>query len=200
MNKILIFLSGATIGAGAAYYFTKKYYERIANEEIEEVRTHFEQREKARKYDTTTKEFPEDITPHEFVKIDEDGEEEHIIATDFDSAEEVEYWREHGGTFQDPYVIAYDDIFDVGFVEHDWDTVELTYYADDILADELDDRFLDAEYLIGDDFRYHFGDYDENMVIIRNEEQRTDYIIRKDSRHFSEISKKPHRVRDGDDE
>ena len=46
MNKLFIFIAGAGIGAGTAWYFTKKKYEKIADEEIESVKEHFERRKK----------------------------------------------------------------------------------------------------------------------------------------------------------
>lgn len=46
MNKLFIFIAGASIGAGTAWYFTKKKYEKIADEEIESVKEHFERRKK----------------------------------------------------------------------------------------------------------------------------------------------------------
>ena len=67
MKNVLIFLAGAGIGAGATWYFVKKHYEKIADEEINDVVTRF------KAYRDQLEETHKEV---EEVKEDADGEDD----------------------------------------------------------------------------------------------------------------------------
>lgn len=71
------------------------------------------------------------------------------------------------------------------------DIVELTYYADGILADEIDDAISedDIEALIGLESLEHFGEYEEDSVAVRNERLHIDYLILRSVREYCEVEK-----------
>ena len=78
--------------------------------------------------------------------------------------------------------------------EKGYEQIGLTYYADGVLADDGDEILEDADSIVGD-FAEHYGDYEDDVVYVRNEARETDYEICKDNRTYEEVSgKKPHRV------
>ena len=84
-----------------------------------------------------------------------------------------------------PYVIAPEK-----FMEHDdYDTISLTYYSDNVLADEDNEMIEDVEGVVGEDSLNHFGEYEDedDAVYVRNDARKVDYEILLDQRKFSEI-------------
>ena len=82
-----------------------------------------------------------------------------------------------------PYVIAPEK-----FMEHDdYDTISLTYYSDNVLADEDNEIIEDVEGVVGEDSLNHFGEYEDDAVYVRNDARKVDYEILLDQRKFSEI-------------
>ena len=71
----------------------------------------------------------------------------------------------------------------------DYETVSLTYYADNVLADEMDDIVEDVDDRIGEDSLTHFGEYEDDSVFVRNDAMRIDFEILADQRKFSDLGK-----------
>ena len=72
-----------------------------------------------------------------------------------------------------PYVISPDEY---GCAEG-YDMIDLTYYADGVLADETDEIVEDVEGTIGTDSLRRFGEYEHDAVHVRNDVRRIDYEI-----------------------
>ena len=54
-------------------------------------------------------------------------------------------------------------------MEHDdYDTISLTYYSDNVLADEDNEIIEDVEGVVGEDSLNHFGEYEDDAVYVRN--------------------------------
>ena len=81
-----------------------------------------------------------------------------------------------------PYVIRPEE-----FGEEDYETVSLTYYEDGVLTDEYDEPVEDIDDTVGADFFTHFGEYEDDSVFVRNDEQEIDYEILKDTRKYSDV-------------
>ena len=101
--------------------------------------------------------------------------------TNYSDVKNVRVERKEGKT---PYVI---DPSEFG-MEDEYDTQSLTYYADSVLADDVDD-IVDAAETVGEDFANHFGDYEDDAVHIRNDERKIDFEILKDERTYKEAMK-----------
>lgn len=67
--------------------------------------------------------------------------------------------------------------------------LNLTYFADGVLADECGEIVDDVEEIIGDGLD-HFGEYEDDSVFVRSDAKRCDYEILKDLRDFSDFKKK----------
>ena len=105
----------------------------------------------------------------------EEGEEPVINNTHFEKEEAYIIAPEEFGEFED------------------YEKISLTYYSDDILADENDDPVDEFEDIVGEDFPDHFGEYEDDSVFIRNDRLKSDYEILYDSRKYSDVVKlQPH--------
>ena len=87
-----------------------------------------------------------------------------------------------------PYVITPEQFGEYG----EYGTKTLTYYADNVLTDEIDNPITSGEMetMIGPDALDHFGEYEDDSVYIRDEMNEMDYEILKSEKMFSEIPKR----------
>ena len=80
-----------------------------------------------------------------------------------------------------PYVISPDDFGSVP----GYNVEPLDYFADGILADGWGVE-LDIAETIGEDAINHFGDYDDDVVYVRNEQTKLEYEVTRDPRTYAE--------------
>jgi hypothetical protein len=182
----LMFAIGAAIGSVTTWQHVKKKYEQIAQEEIDSVKEVFSKKESNTDADIRTKaeqvkEKPDVVKYAE--RLDKHG-----------------YVNYSGGIIDDekgermlnkPYVISPEE-----FGELDWyDKIGLSYYADQILADENDELVEDVEGVVGFESLSHFGEYEDDSVFVRNDRLKCDYEILLDQRKYSDVSRrKPHQM------
>ena len=192
MKNLLFFVAGAAMGSVITWKLIEKKYKDLADEEIESVIETFKNRkpritkdevketvEKVINKYKEPKEIVEDIVTSEKYsieneeEIDEDDESNYIVNVDND----VEVVT--------PYIITPDQ-----FAEYnEYGTKTLTYYADNVLTDEIDNPITSEEMvtMIGPDALDHFGEYEDDSVYIRDEINEMDYEILKSEKKFSEI-------------
>ena len=195
MKKLLCFVAGAAIGSVVTWKLIEKKYKDLADEEIESVIETFKNRkpritkdevketvEKVINKFKEPKETVEDIVTSEgyYTEDEEETEEddESNYTVDVDPGVEVIV----------PYVITPEQ-----FGEYDeYGTKTLTYYADNVLTDEIDSPITSDEMItmIGPDALDHFGEYEDDSVYIRDEMNEMDYEILKSEKMFSEIPKR----------
>lgn len=164
---------GAAIGSVTTWFFTKKYYAQIAQEEIDSVKEVFSKRAA----DISNTEPVEEPTVEKCTEvINEEGY----------SPEEVEPMGEKKTLYDEPYVIEPDE-FGTMF---DYDQIELTYYADGVLTDDWNYP-VDPIDLVGANFAEHFGENEDepDTVYIRNDEKKAEYVINMDIRNSTEVVK-----------
>lgn len=95
-----------------------------------------------------------------------------------------------------PYVIEPEEYGE----DEEYDQVELTFYADGILADE-DDTILNVDEVIGKGSLDHIGDYEEDAVHVKNEARKVYYEVLVDNRSYEDATgKNPHQDKDEEDE
>lgn len=79
-----------------------------------------------------------------------------------------------------PYIIHYEEYFDDGTVEPDYETFSkstLTYYAmDDVLADDHDTPVYNYQTIVGE-LKFGHGSRDPSVVYVRNEHLHSDFEI-----------------------
>lgn len=182
MRNFLIFILGAAVGSAGTWYFAKKKYEKLAQEEIDSVKERF------------TYKKPDDHAEPMANKSLIDEYEDHTKSvaeyakqlsqegyTDYSAQKEV------ANTSKDsiPYVITPEEFGEFD----DYDRISFTYYADHVLVDENDEEVEDIEGSVGIDSLSHFGEYEDDSVYVRNDRLKVDYEILLDQRTYSDILK-----------
>lgn len=188
-NKLIYsFLIGVTAGVIPTWYFTKKRYERIAQEEIDSVKDEF-RKKISNLYDKYAEE--EKPSTEKPAKADDDllafrRKEPRIDYTRFSKDPPEEVIIEAGTPVMPPeakpYIIAPED-----FGEDDYEPITLTCYADGFLTDEDDEPVENVDEIVGSDYATHFGEYEHDVVYVRNERLKCDYEILRDERRYGEI-------------
>ncbi len=201
MNKItsfMMFIFGAAVGSVVTWQYTKKKYEQIAQEEIASVKETFSKLEVKSKDNETEKnnnvrtivERAKDrpSVVEYAAKLRKQG---YTNYSDTDSLSEEEV--DENMIIDKPYVISPDEFGEF----YDYDTISLTYYADQVLADEDDELVEDIEETVGFESLNAFGEYEDDAVFVRNDRLKCDYEILLDQRKYSDVIKRrPHEVKD----
>lgn len=189
-TNFMLFIFGAAVGSVATWSYVKKKYERIAQEEIDSVKEVFARREKV------------EVS----VKNEDEPQTEEAVDTECDDYEkEIEdsgYTTYPGGRseftppdeedkeyFVQAYVISPEEFGE----NDDYERISLTYYADQVLADDNDDIIEDIEATVSYEALSHFGEYEDDSVFVRNDIRKCDYEILLDQRKYPDVVKtKPH--------
>ena len=204
LKGVLIFVLGAAAGSLATWKLIEKKYKDIAQEEIDSVKDTFSKMKK-NEYPDKLEDYPDFEEFDDSDDVEEEPKPEQKIDRN-NKPDIVEYAKilsETGYTNyaerQDkkgkkgvepvederPYVISPDE-----FGEKDgYENVTLTYYADGVLTDYFDNVISNVDEVVGFDSLDHFGEYEDDVVFVRNEKMETDYEILRDLRDFNESDK-----------
>jgi len=187
MNKtinFMMFVLGVAVGSVVTWRYVEKKYEQIAQDEIDSVKEVFSKREaeftentEARIKADNAKEKPSVI--EYAARLSEHGYTNYSDLVD-EKPEEV---KEEPMSVDKPYVIAPEEFGDLD----DYETISLTYYADQILADDNDVIVDDVEDVVGFDSLNSFGEYEDDSVFVRNDRLKCDYEILLDQRKYSSV-------------
>ena len=197
MNKargFVMFVLGAAVGSVATWQYAKKKYEQIAQEEIDSVKEIFSRRESAADVEIVTPEpqtakvgKPEekpDITEYA-ARLEREG------YTNYSNVSAGEKKEEQEAMEMKPYVISPDEFGEF----EDYERISLSYYADQILADEDDEKVEDVDNVVGLESLTHFGEFEDDSVFVRNDRLKCDYEILLDQRTYSDVIKqRPHQT------
>lgn len=201
MNNKLYFLSFA-LGIGVGIYATADYfrakYKARSDEEIKAVREVYYEKQKEEKTAEKPKEKPkqrleemeamsslkEKLTPQsiDIDKLTKQQSTYSTLAKEYDTAHPAE--KEEPSYA--PYVISPDD-FGGTF---EYDCKSLTYYLDGVLVDEDNNVVKDVEELIGDEALDHIGEYEIDVVHVRNDNLRCDYEILCSDERWVDVKKR----------
>lgn len=191
MNKSTNFISfifGGLMGSVATWYFIKRKYEKIAEDEIESVRQAFRD-----DMEQIEKKLEDEMDSKYSKKINDT-----ILKTMEYKTSDEEFNRVNDATnknnFPAPYVIKPED-----FGEFDnYEQISLIYYkGDNVLCDEMNELVDDVEETVGVDSLEHFGEYEDDAVYVRNDIHKCDYEILADSRKYSEVIKEKKHLTEG---
>lgn len=209
------FFLGSGIGSGIGYLLARRTletkYSQIADEEIAEMREHYQAKAvaaeataakssaeeivKERGYSSPEAETsvrpPMAVPPPSAVVEAGDEDEEPEVSNVFVEARANHEWdqrKEQRLRSPDaPYVIHYDERHEL----EDYQEVSLTYYeADDVLCNERDEIIdpADRDGLIGEKNleRFGHGSNEANLVYIRNDKLEILYEVVKSSNSYAE--------------
>lgn len=175
---LISFAAGAAIGSAVTWIFTKKKYEKIAQEEIDSVKEVFTKR-----IEEATETVEDDIPEFD----EKDYEEYGTIVESYGNA----YVPNLGS--DKAYTISPADFGEI----EDYDRFNFTYYADGTLTDENDCIIEDVVGAIGLDVEAHFGEFEDDAVHVRNDRLKCDYEILYDQRDYAEVlNQKPYLAED----
>lgn len=194
MKGTLIFVAGVVVGSVVTWKIVEKRYKDLADDEIESVKDMFLKRNTKNKKNDKIEKLPEKSETEEEVEELSNGQIVDyagiIKCENYDSEEssdeETINVDDFGEEYVGPYVIEPEEF---GTIDK-YGTKTLTYWADDVLTDEVDHVVADREVLIGADALEHFGDYEEDAVHIRDVANEMDYEIIKSEKKFSETIKR----------
>ena len=202
MSKIkglLIFAAGAVAGTVAGIGISKRHFEAIAAQEINEVRDYYrkvnkeleEQKEEQKEeQENTKKEEVVEETIEEYNNIIKHG---NYVTTEEIDDEEDDY------SDDEPYIIDPSEFGNNG----NYATQTCTYFADGVLVDDVDEVIEDPEKLVGNLHVDIFRDFDATSVYVRNDWMKMDFEILKDDWFWSDLDnipsnpetyKKPHQL------
>lgn len=171
MNKavnVLIFFLGAGVGSLVTWKLVKTKYEQIAQEEIDSVKEVFNKRlEEAEK---STSELKTELESVRYSSV--------VSELGYGNSDEDKDYEEDPSV----YVISPDE-----YGDKDYEEVSLTYYDDEILAYDNDVVVNNIDELIGLDSLDRFGEYEDNMLHVRNDILKKDFEIYLDTRNFADV-------------
>lgn len=192
--KFMMFVLGVAVGSVVTWRYVEKKYEQIAQDEIDSVKEVFSKREAKFTEDTEARikadNAKEKLSVIEYAaRLREQGYTNYSDLVD-EKPEEV---KEEPMSVDKPYVITPEEFGDLD----DYETISLTYYTDQILADDNDVIVDEVEDVVGFDSLNSFGEYEYDSVFVRNDRLKCDYEILLDQRKYSSvIRRKPHEVDD----
>ena len=165
MKHVLYFSLGVVIGACSGYYFAKKHYENLADEEVASVKEMYEERIRVKESVEKVKEEANYISKENgYVVTDVMINPTDMVNVDFPREEAAE----------EPYVIG-PEVYEEDY--HGFDKINLTYWkGNDCLTNE-DLEELDIGYYIGRDCLERFGEYEAGTVFVRNEQVGADFEV-----------------------
>lgn len=180
LSNVVMFAVGAAIGSAVTWKFVKTKYEQIAQEEIDSVKETYSKRAES--------EAQLEKLEHGLKKTIDDMQKQ------IDANEHADIIRNAGYTdyaiterkvidVDRPYVIDEDEYDTLD----DYESEELLYYSDGVLADYYGDVVDDVDDMVGlDNLKVLVEDDDVDSVYIRNDARRFDYEVLFDLRPYSE--------------
>lgn len=221
MKGLLIFAAGLAVGAVAGAVIIKNKVLADAKAEIEEVREYYRESRGVKEVEEV-KEKVEETIDHiqdlieEHVKEVKEVEKKEYELKDIQIKDEPKTEKEHTNynqiakmytsknEFQTP---MYDDPFVIDpseFGENpEYDTETLTYFADGVLVDDVDDVIEEPDIVVGLENLKVFEEFGATSVYVRNDIYKTDYEIIRDDWNYSDLKepveppvkeKKPHQL------
>lgn len=188
MNRginVIIFAVGTAIGAFTIWQILKKKYDKRLQEETQQVWAEIHTASSNNKTEETVNDefFTDRTEKPDLAEYAERIRREQYNETAAKNVPERD--TEH------PYIIYPDEY---GCIE-EYDTLPLTYYEDGVLADDDDNIVYEVDELVGRESLDHIGEFEENVIHVRNDKKRCDYEITTSLRTYSEvIGDKPYKA------
>jgi len=193
MNKFFVLLTGVGIGSVATYFITKKVLTERMENEIQSVKDAFyniQEEEKKSIENLENKEKDADNAIKEYgntegIKVDADSDNRKTDASSTStSSEPVQPVQNVEGKDKkhlvpkegEPYCISMDEVGEsVDGVQYEIEY--LTYYADGVLAYDDGEVIRHPDEVVGKGNLYHFGEFEPDMLYVRDPVEYTDYSI-----------------------
>ena len=192
MNSKIAFIIGSVVGVGigvaGTYSYFKDMYEKLAEEDFNSRRVFDED-----KKDESEEPVAEKTADSRTVDKPSIVEYAAILQKEgYVNYNDMHYKKQNQEIVADkPYVIQPSDFGEFD----DYEKISLTYTADGVLLDDMNEIVDDIEENIGEDSLEHFGEYEDDSVYVRNDAKKCDYEILLEQRNYQEILEtQPHRM------
>ena len=182
LSNVLLFTAGVAVGSLVTWRYFKSKYE-VVEDEIEEKTEEAEGESEEDDPEVLESKMSYKKPPlKEYVKMVEDNG--YVPKTHMEEVEEeITNGEWDNKDVYEPFIIRPDEYGEI----HAYETLSLNYYADGVLTDELDNPIEDVESLVPADFADHFGEYEDDVVHVRNDNLECDYEILRDLRKFTDV-------------
>lgn len=199
MKGLLIFAAGLAVGAVAGAVLVKNKVLADAKAEIDEVREYY--RESRGQKDEHVEEVKEVEKKEYELKDIQIKDEPKTGITNYSQITKMYMSKDEFQTpmYDDPFVIDPSE-----FGENpEYDTETLTYFADGVLVDDVDDVIEEPDIVVGLENLKIFEEFGATTVYVRNDIYKTDYEIIRDDWNYSDLKepveppvkeKKPHQL------
>lgn len=188
MKKFIIFLAGAAAGSLITWYFTKEYYRKKTDEEVNDVVAHF------RNAYTREVEEPRRVQQEAERQQRESWQEQkkayYKMSQQYQPPDEpvpeVGYYPEPHPheDYNPPYEVTEEQVLDMMRMNDEWEQVELTYYeADDVVVEDREQMENWSEY-VGPVSSKCFNS--QGLYFVRNEKYKVDYEIHYEPGNFGD--------------
>lgn len=184
MNSKVSFILGTIIGAGigvaGTYSYFKDKYEKLAEKDFNSRRV-FDEDKKDESEDPVAEKTADSRTVDKpsiaeyAARLQKEGYVNYSDMQDKKQKQEIGVDK--------PYVIQPSDFGEFD----DYEKISLTYTADGVLLDDMNEIVDDIEETVGEDSLEHFGEYEDDSVYVRNDAKKCDYEILLDQRNYQEI-------------
>ena len=188
MKKFLIFLAGAAAGSLITWYFTKEYYRKKTDAEVNDVVAHF------RNAYTREVEEPRRVQQEAERQQRESWQEQkkayYKMSQQYQPPDEpvpeVGYYPDPHPheDYNPPYEVTEEQVLDMMRMNDEWEQVELTYYeADDVVVEDREQMENWSEY-VGPVSSKCFNS--QGLYFVRNEKYKVDYEIHYEPGNFGD--------------
>lgn len=184
MNSKVSFILGTIIGAGigvaGTYSYFKDKYEKLAEKDFNSRRV-FDEDKKDESEEPVAEKTADSRTVDKpsiaeyAARLQKEGYVNYSDMQDKKQKQEIGVDK--------PYVIQPSDFGEFD----DYEKISITYTADGVLLDDMNEIVDDIEETVGEDSLEHFGEYEDDSVYVRNDAKKCDYEILLDQRNYQEI-------------
>lgn len=190
MKKFLIFLAGTAVGSLITWYFTKEYYRKKTDEEVNDVVAHFRNAYKREVEEPRRIQQEAERQQHE--SWQEQKKAYYKMSQQYQPPDEpvpeVGYYPEPHPheDYNPPYEVTEEQVLDMMRMNDEWEQVELTYYeADDVVVEDREQMENWSEY-VGPVSSKCFNS--QGLYFVRNEKYKVDYEIHYEPGNFGDTN------------
>lgn len=188
MKKLLIFLAGSAVGSLITWYFTKEYYRKKTDEEVNDVVAHF--RNAYKREVEEPRRIQQEAERQERATFQEQRKAYYAMSKKYQPPDEpvpeVGYYPEPHPheDYNPPYEVTEEQVLDMMRMNDEWEQVELTYYeADDVVVEDREQMENWSEY-VGPVSSKCFNA--QGLYFVRNEKYKVDYEIHYEPGNFGD--------------
>lgn len=190
MKKFLIFLAGVAAGSLVTWYFTREYYRKKTDEEVNDVVAHF--RNAYKREVEEPRRIQQETERQQRESWQEQKKAYYKMSQQYQPPDEpvpeVGYYPEPHPheDYNPPYEVTEEQVLDTMRMNDEWEQVELTYYeADDVVVEDREQMENWSEY-VGPVSSKCFNS--KGLYFVRNEKYKVDYEIHYEPGNFGDTS------------